>query len=103
MTISLGFEPIPIEVRLARDSDFVAALVAEGGWPAGARIDLVFTLDGSTTTWPATIEGDTAAWQVPAAEVATLLASRARQARLHYQDDSGGATLLWGVGPVATW
>jgi hypothetical protein len=102
VTISLGFKPVPIEVRLARDSDFVTALVADSDWPDGTVIELVFPHDGSTTTWPATVAADTARWDVPRAQVAALLAANARKARLHYRDTPGGPELLWGVGSVVS-
>ena len=102
MTISLGFKPLPLEVRLARDSDFVCSLVAEAGWPEGVEIELVFPHDGSTTTWLATIDGDTASWKIPHAQVAALLAANARKVRLHYRDTAGSGDLLWGVGSVVT-
>ena len=102
MTISLGFKPLPIEVRLARDSDFVSALVADDDWPDGTAIELVFPHDGSTTTWPAVVAGDTARWDVPSSQVAALLAANARKVRLHYRATPAGADLLWGVGSVVS-
>ena len=100
MSISLGFDPLTIEVRLAPDSDFAAALIASDGWPAGAQIELRFPLSGSIVVWPAEIDGNTASWDVTADAVAALLGAGAQRVRLLYQDGSGGPALLWATGAV---
>ncbi|MCF7547616.1 hypothetical protein [Pseudonocardia sp. WMMC193] len=100
-TISLGFDPLPLEVRLAPDSDFVTAIVAEGGWPPGAQLELQVRLRGANpVVWAATLDGEAMTWNVPAAQVAAVLAARPTQVRLHYREGADGPTLLWASGPV---
>ena len=101
MSISLGYDPIPLKVHLARDSDFVATLLAEDGWADGTRIELRFLLRGATVVWAATVDGTDASWHVPAADVAALVGADPRGVRLHYLSGDG-ADLLWARGQVVT-
>jgi hypothetical protein len=100
--IALGFEPYEIQVNLARDSDFTATIrAASDPWPPGTSIELRFTVSESSPpiVWEATIDGQDATWNVPAATVATVVNARARHARLLYGTDNGD-TWLWGRGRV---
>lgn len=99
MSIHLGFTPEPLTVTVAADSDFVATLVAEDGWPAGTAIELRFPLPGQVIVWPATVDGTDAAWDVDVPEVAALIAARPWGVRLHYSDGAG-TDLLWATGRV---
>lgn len=101
--ITLGFEPYPIQVNLARDSDFTATIRTAGDdpWPTGTTIELRFAASESASpvVWAATVSGQDASWNVPAADVADVVDSRARHARLIYGTDNG-ESWLWGRGRV---
>jgi hypothetical protein len=103
--VTLGLQPLDVNVVLARGAAFVAELeVTSGTWPVGTAISLVFsTSDDSVTpsglTWPATVAGTTAAWDVAAADVTAVIAAGARYARLLYTEGAA-APLLWGKGEV---
>jgi hypothetical protein len=98
-SIDLGFQPVPLNVILAADSDFLATFIAQTGWPTGTQIQLRFINLATTTTWSATISDTTATFNVAAADVATLIGSQPQEVRLHYLDSSGD-DLLWGKGMV---
>jgi hypothetical protein len=99
VTIVLGLTPIAVDVALPRGGDFVAALLSETPWPAGIAIQLRFTTGSTAIVWPATIAGPRASWDVPAAQVATLLAAAPTAVRLHYVEPDG-TVLVWGRGRV---
>lgn len=100
MGINLGLVPLPLTVTLAEGGDFVSALVASEDWPVGIGIELRLTggTEG-TVTWPATISGDRADWDVPAADVQEVIDADASAAQLLYSE-SDGTVLLWGKGIV---
>jgi hypothetical protein len=101
--IGLGFEPWPLEVRLAGGGGFVAALVMpDGVWPDGVAIALVFPVQGETVSWLAVVEGDTASWVVGAGDVDELLSLDPRRARLLYRAQADAEPLLWATGTVVT-
>lgn len=97
--ITLGFAALPLTVALAGDADFVAALVAEDGWPAGTQIQMVFPRSGGTPlVWPAAVAGTTASWDVDQVEVAEVIHAGCRRVRVLYRE--GGTELLWMAGSV---
>jgi hypothetical protein len=60
-------------------SDFVTEIISDAGsWPDGCSIEFRFQPSNTTTwtTWPATITGATASWDVLPADVATLVATQ---------------------------
>ncbi len=96
-----GFVPKPGTMYLNQYSDFVSEIISvSGSWPDGAAIEFRYLPNNVTTwtTWPATITGATASWDVPAVVVAALLASGVTQYRLFYA--VGGAELEWSSGPL---
>jgi hypothetical protein len=108
MSISLGFQPDRLSVKLSRFGDFTGALIYDDGdpntvnaWPAGVVIELRFySTDTSTTvaaSWPATIVGDRASWHIDKVATAALLDAGDDKARLFY-DDGAGTELEWAVG-----
>jgi hypothetical protein len=98
--ITLGFEALPLTVRLAEGARFAAALIAQDGWPADAQIRLEFPRHGQAPlVWNATIDGPTAAWSVPAADVDLVLEAKLRRARVTYRE-AAGDPLLWMTGSV---
>lgn len=101
MAISLGNAPEDLRVELSADGDFLSTLIScDGEWPEGVAITLKFaTLSGDEVSWPATIDGDRAYWDVPAADVAEVVAANTRLVRLHYADAEGN-DLLWARGNV---
>lgn len=99
--LTFGFIPEPGTMYLNRYSDFVSEIISEtGSWPDGAAIEFRYLPGNVTTwiTWPATIIGATASWDVPAVDVAALLASGVTEYRLFYA--VGGAELEWSTGQV---
>ena len=105
MPIQLGFSPDRLNIQLSRFSDFVAALIYDGGvWPDGTVIELRFYPTNSATsaavTWPATITAERADWHVDNLVVASdVLDARNDIARLFY-DDGAGTELEWALGSV---
>lgn len=101
MTIQLGTIPENLRVHLAADADFVASMTSTTGtWPGtGVTLELIDPMGTVVASWPATISGAVASWDVDAAEVAPVVAAGVRTARLHYTD-SAGSDLLWARGSV---
>lgn len=101
MTIQLGTVPEPLRVYLATDADFAASMTsATGTWPGtGVSLTFIGPAGNVVATWPATIISAVAAWDVPAAQVAPVVAAGVRIARLHYTDDQSNE-LLWAKGAV---
>ena len=99
MAINLGNEPEQLRVVLSADGDFLSTLISCDGWPEGAVISLKFVAPSGdvAASWPATIDGDRAYWDVPAADVAEVIEAKARVVRLHYVDGEGN-DLLWARG-----
>lgn len=100
MAINLGYIPQPLTVTFVEGGDFVCALLSSEPWPAGIGIELV--LSGGTVgtvTWPATVAGIRADWDIPAAEVDELIDGEASTARLIYRE-ADGTTLIWARGKV---
>jgi hypothetical protein len=86
---------------LSQYSDFVTEIISNtGSWPGGAVIEFRFLLSNSGTwiTWPGTISGATASWDVAAADVATLLTTGLDEYRLMYTANS--IPLEWSKGRV---
>lgn len=101
MTIQLGTIPETLRVYLASDADFAASMTSTTGtWP-GTGVTLKFIGPAGTVvaSWPATIAGAIAAWDIPAAQVAPVVAAGVRLARLHYTDKNGNE-LLWAKGSI---
>lgn len=103
MTIPLafGFVPIPGTMFLNQYSDFVTEIISDAGsWPDGCSIEFRFQPSNTTTwtTWPATITGATASWDVLPADVATLVATQPNTYRLFYI--LGDSELEWSYGQV---
>lgn len=111
MSITLGFSPERLTVKLSRFGDFVAALIYDDGdpltvneWPVGVSIELRFysTADSevAAVTWPATIVDDRADWHIDNADIDTdILDPSNVTARLFY-DDGAGTELEWAIGVV---
>lgn len=102
MAVTLGLAPIPITVVLVSGSDFKCTLESSEDWPDGFEIELRFSITAEETdpiVWPATVDGALATWNVPADEVAAVLAARALHARVRYVEAGGGATIRM-LGPV---
>lgn len=93
MTFTLGTETERLVVPLTTGADFRVDLVLLGDtYPTGATLSLVL----GSTTWTATIDGDTATF-AEAAAVADTIAHKT-PAQLVYTDDGG--TQVWAVGEV---
>jgi hypothetical protein len=102
VTVTLGLQPISLDVALPSDGDFVAALVADQPWPAGVTIELRFSVpEQASVVWTATIAGARASWDVPAAQVQVLADRDPTGVRLRYRDPDG-SVLPWGRGRVFT-
>lgn len=99
MTITLGFQPYPIEVVLARDGAFTTEIVADDPWPDGVAVELRFsaTETGTPVVWPGEVSGSAISWDQPPVEVAAVLDAGASHVRLVYIDPDGD-DLLWGRG-----
>lgn len=97
MTFTLGAIPKQMEVELSSGADFIQTMHTETGdpWPVGTAVELRFS-DG--TTWAATITTNQIAWNVDKADVATLIATHAKNAQLFYVN--GTVDLLWASGRV---
>lgn len=101
--ISLGLTPLEMSVVLTHGGDFVASLVAVDPWPAGTQVELRFSTGPTATpmVWPATVNGTTVSWDVPAVTVKLVIDAAATTARLHYIEPDG-TVLVWGRGRVRT-
>lgn len=111
MSITLGFQPERLQVKLSRFSDYAAALIYDDGdpltvnaWPTGTVIELRFypnaTDETPGATWAATIVDERADWFKDKTDVATdVLDDGNIHARLFYGDASG-AELEWALGTV---
>lgn len=101
MTVTLGFQPLEIQVALAWGGEFVQTLTADDPWPDGVAISLQFsaTEDDVPVVWAATLTTNTATWDHSVADVLAVINSGKRVARLHYTDESGN-DLVWGKGTV---
>lgn len=99
----LGNRPIPVTVVLSSFSPFVSNIVRSENWADGTEIALEFraTEDDVPIVWEAGIAGDTASWNVSAADAAIVLDAGKLHARLRYTAP-GGPELTWAVGLVAT-
>lgn len=104
--VTLGLVPLDVTVVLARDAGFVASIVADddSGWPDGTAVALVFSTSARAAQptglrWEATVDGDTAAWDVEDEDVAAVIAAGVQFARLLYTE-ADGTVLLWGRGQV---
>lgn len=103
MSVTLGLSPIEISVILTHGGDFVATLTADDPWPVGTEVELRFSTSPTATpmVWPATVDGTSVSWDVPAATVQDVIDAAATTARLHYIE-SDGTVLVWGRGRVRT-
>lgn len=100
MAINLGYVPQRLTVTLAEGGDFVSALVASVTWPPGTGIKL--QLSGGTAamvTWPATVSGVRADWDVDNSVVQGVIDGKYSTAQLIYTE-SDGTVLIWGEGSV---
>jgi len=101
--INLGFAPHDLAVALARDGDFVSALVADTAWPVGSGVELRFSASETAAipllVWAAQIVGVRVQWDRPAADCRAVLNAGALHAQMIYVGPSG-STLLWGRGRV---
>lgn len=110
MGFALGFDPDELTVYVSRFGDFRALLRCDyrdpnqpNEWPPGTRIDLRFYASDDARTaeaeWSAVIDGDTATWHVPVAQVVEdVIDARNLRARLIYNDDDLDGPLEWGIG-----
>lgn len=93
MTFTLGNTPQDMVVQIAEGADFVSTIRRDDGdWPDGIVIELRI----GDTTWPSTIVGDEARWNVDKDIVAPVLDNAFAPARLYYID--GDTELLWAKG-----
>lgn len=110
MSVTLGFQPERLTVKLSAFGDFSAGLQCEDGngtptdWPDGSTIELRFYADDTSRdvgqVWPATITDDLATWHVVVADViAQVLDADLDFARLFYASPSS-PTLEWALGSV---
>lgn len=103
--VALGMSPIPITVTLPLDADFVCQFVAEEDWPDSSGVELRFHTnsadDAPVATWPATISGQNASWDVDSTVVQLVIDAAAFLVRLHYIEPDG-TDLLWGRGRART-
>lgn len=100
VAINLGYIPQRLTVTLVEGGDFVSALVASVAWPTGTGIEL--RLSGGTAgtvTWPATVAGTRADWEVPAVDVQDVIDAKASTAQLVYTEPDG-TVLIWGEGSI---
>lgn len=95
MTFTLGYTPEKFRLVITAGSDFYAPLTRSDGvpWPAGCQLVLDFD---NGTTWPATLQGANATWDVDQDDVDALIATRPRKVRLWYVE--GETRLLWAQG-----
>lgn len=100
MAFALGTQPEKLTIQLSPRSDFVAVIQRSDGqdWAAGTEVFLEFETTTDPISWPATISGTDASWNVDEADVDTLIATRPRKARLWYVE--GEVRLLWAAGGV---
>jgi hypothetical protein len=99
--LSFGYVPAPGVMYLSQYSDFVTEIISNtGSWPGGAVIEFRFLPSNMATftTWPGTITGATASWDVSAADVAQILAGGADQYQLMYTANS--IPLEWSKGQI---
>lgn len=106
-TVTLGFEPYELVVVLAWGGGWyveltVAPEILPDGFPDGTEVYLEWhtTADIDVdpfTTWTATVDGGTAAFDQDPASVRAVLAAAAKVARLHYRD-SEGHLYVWAGG-----
>lgn len=84
--ISLGSDPDSLEVDVALKGDFVTNLVRTDGvdWAAGTVFTLVIGEDPEFT-WPTTLDGPRAGWNVDKATVNEMINSGQREAWLYYK------------------
>jgi hypothetical protein len=103
MPIVLGSVPDTLVVQLAYGADFLQTLQAPSAWDDGVSIELHFSANPDAAvasfTWPATISGALATWDVVAATAALVLNAGAMYARLVYTDASGDV-MVWAAGRV---
>lgn len=89
----LGAEPERLVVRLTTGADFRCDMVLRGvDYPDGATL----TLDFGSTSWAATISGDTASFSEGAA-VADAIANKTPVSLVYTET---GSTQIWGIGEV---
>jgi hypothetical protein len=97
--ISLGNAPAPLTVTVSPDTDFVAELTSDPVFADGTALALQFLNDGEVLiTWGVTVSDGSATWYVPAAQVAELINSSGRDARLI--ETAVGTSQVWAKGTV---
>lgn len=104
MTVTLGFKPASLVVPLTKDADFVATITTQDGsdFADGAAVTLELTKAHSDPIlWAATIDGDTARWDVDKTDVNALVPGTVYTARVLYSDTAGN-DLVWFSGQT-TW
>lgn len=103
MPIVLGSVPDTLIVELAYGGDFIQTLQSTVAWDDGVAIELRFSANSDDPvgayTWPATISGVFATWDVVSTTVALVLNAGASYARLVYTDGSGDV-MVWAIGRV---
>lgn len=90
--LTLGFKPVPIEVPLTIDADYLLTLRLDTNWPAGTTVSMV--LGG--TAYNATILGTDAVFTIDKAVTNTI--PHGADARIRYVNGTTDQT--WGVGRV---
>lgn len=96
MSITLGTVPENLTVVLTKDADFFTTLEnADGNWPSGATIQLIFE-DG--TIWDSVISGENATFSIDATEVNLIIDLKPRTVKLFYKE--GTTEICWALGGV---
>lgn len=86
MALEFGNIPERGTLALSRYGDFVTEIISDdGAWPDEAELEFRFYPEGSSVvTWAATVDGDTALWNVDKAQVASVLDTGVGVYRLFY-------------------
>lgn len=99
--LTFGTTPRPGILYLSRYGDFITELISStGSWPDYAALDFRFMPSNSSTwtSWPATIDGAIASWNVDKDDVAAVLSLGAGSYRLFYTE--GTYDLEWSKGSI---
>lgn len=99
--LSFGSKPRPGTLYLSRYGNFVTELISStGSWPDYAALEFRFIPSNSFvwTSWPATIDGAIASWNVDKDDVATVLSLGSASYRLFYTE--GIYDLEWSKGSI---
>lgn len=93
--VTLGADVAPLELKMAKDSDFISILGVKNGTWANRGLEIRFA---SGEVWAATISPDlsTATFDVDGSVVTALLNTKTRKARLYITQASGDVCIATG-------